>query len=613
MRPGVDGAAVRRDDIDRPRTGRVVTRLSRLEDALDRLLSEVGPLPAESVPLGAACGRVAGEEIRARTAVPHFARPAMDGYVCHDADVRDASPERPARLRVTGAVRMGERPGDGPARGEAWSITTGAPMPRRGDRVLPLETVRREGDEVRVGQPPDQKTHVAAPGEVIRGGDRLVAAGQVLRPPTVGALAACGIATLRVHRRPRVAVVATGDELVDAIEDASPLPPGRIFNSNAIMLAGLLGDAGCDVENHGIVRDAPEDMRAAFAALRERYDVVVSTGGVSVGRYDAVHRTWLDLGARRIVGRVDLKPGGPFFAGRLAGSWALGLSGTPVACLAAFHLLARPFFMRLAGRRATIRPVAEAALADGFPRATDRLRALWARVTAAPVGPPVAELRRDEAVGDLTSLLDANALVLLPPGTPPLPPGSRVSAVLLDRDEDRETLTVAPARPGPLVIGVVGESEGGKTTVIAGVVRRLAGEGFRIAAIKHTAHGFSLDRDGSDSARMAEAGAPIVALAGPTETVVRIAAPGDQPHRLASLAVAVAEQVWQMPPDLVLVEGFQHPAGPVIQVGPPKAGLAPGEVLATFPAVSGMNGDALERELGGVVEMIRSRVRGRTA
>src|SRR5262249_13428532 len=149
-------------------------------------------------------------------------------------------------------------------------------------------------------------------------------------------------------------------ELVDVSEDESSIPPGRIFNSNAVTLTGLLADAGCEVVNHGIVRDAPEEMRAAFAALREHYDAVVSTGGVSVGRYDAVHRTWLDLGAQRIVGRVDLKPGGPFFAGRLAGSWALGLSGTPVACLAAFHLLARPFFMRLAGRHATIRPTAEA-------------------------------------------------------------------------------------------------------------------------------------------------------------------------------------------------------------------------------------------------------------
>ena len=537
----------------------------------------------------------------------------MDGYVCHDADVQDASEEQPVRLRITGGVRMGEPPGDGPARGQTWWITTGAPMPARGDRVLPLETVRREGEEVRVDHPPDRKTHVAASGEVIRSGDLLVTAGQVLRPAVVGALAACGITTLRVYRRPRVAVVATGDELVDAAEDEPPLPPGRIFNSNAVALAGLLGDAGCDVVYGGIVRDAPDEMRGVFAELSRQFDAVVSTGGVSVGRYDAVHRTWLDLGAQRVVGRVDLKPGGPFFAGRLGGSWAVGLSGTPVACLAAFHLLARPFFMRLAGRRATVRPIAEVVLADGFPRATDRMRALWARAGAAPAGPLVADLRRNAAAGDLTALLDANALILLPPGTPALAPGSRVTALLLDRDEDRERLTIAPARPAPLVIGVVGESDGGKTTVIAGVVRRLAGEGFRIAAVKHAPHGFSADRQGSDSARMAEAGAPIVALAGPTETVVRIASPVDHPGRIAALAVAVAEQVWQMPLDVVLVEGFQHPSGLVIQVGPPKGGPAPGEVLATLPAVSSMNGDTLEHELGGVLEMIRSRVRGRTA
>ncbi len=595
-----------------------MTELSRLEDALDRLLSEVGPLPVESVLVRDAHGRVAAEDVRASAPVPHFARPAMDGYVCHESDICEASPERPVRLRITGGVRTGEILCEGPARGEAWSIVTGAPMPVRGDRVLPLETVRRAGDDVWVSRPPGRKTHVAAPGELIREGDPLVTAGQVLGPTTVGAAAACGITSLRVYRRPRVAVVATGDELVDASEGEAPLPPGRVFNSNAVTLVGLLEDAGCDVAYRGIVRDAPDEMRAAFAALREQCDVVLTTGGVSVGRYDAVHRTWLDLGAQRIVGRVDLKPGGPFFAGRFGESWALGLSGTPVACLSAFHLLARPFFMRLTGRRAAVRPIAEVVLVDGFPRATDRMRALWARVSAAPVGQLaagqlVAELRRSEAEGDLTSLLDANALILLPPGTPPLPPGSRATALLLDRDEDRGGLIIGPARPGPLVIGVVGESEGGKTTVIAGVVRQLAAEGLRIAAVKHAPHGFSVDRPGSDSARMAEAGAPIVALAGPAETVLRIAAPLDRPGRAAALAVAVAEQVWQMPLDLVLVEGFEHPSGAVIQVGPAKAGPGPGEVLAMLPAVSGINGATLEHELLGVLDVIRARVRGGTA
>src|SRR5207245_10672553 len=171
------------------------------------------------------------------------------------------------------------------------------------------------------------------------------------RPAGAGARAATAAVTLRGHRRPRVALVATGDELVDATEGAVPLPPGRVFNSNAVTLSGLLRGIGCDVEYHGIVPDAPDGMRSAFASLWEQYDVVLSTGGVSIGRHDAVHRTWLDLGAQRIVGRVDLKPGGPFFAGRLGHSWVVGLSGTPAACLAAFHLMARPLLMRRAGRR----------------------------------------------------------------------------------------------------------------------------------------------------------------------------------------------------------------------------------------------------------------------
>ena len=573
------------------------------------MLAATAPLPAETVPLREAHGRVAAEDVRAPAPVPHFARPAMDGYVCHDADVRDASPGGPAILRITGAVRMGEAPGDGPGRGEAWTITTGAPMPGRGDRVLPVETVRRAGDQLRVDRPPGEKTHVATPGETIREGAPLVAAGEVVAPAIAGALAACGIGTLRVHRRPRVALIATGDELVDVAEEAAALPPGRVFNSNATALAGFLRAAGCEVDYRGIVRDVAEEMRAAFAALGDGHDVVLSTGGVSIGRYDVVHRTWLDLGAQRIVGRVDLKPGGPFFAGRLSGSWALGLSGTPVACLAAFHLLARPFLLRLAGRRRVVRPQANVTLAVGFTRATDRMRALWARVDAAPAGRPTAELLSGGAVGDLALLLPANALILIPPGTPPLPAGSRATALLLDRDEDRDRLTVAPAWPGPLVIGIVGESEGGKTTVIADLIRQLAEDGIRAAGVKHAAHGFDLDRAGSDSARIADAGAAVVVLAGPRETVVRIAAPVRHADGAATLAAAVAEQIWGAPPSVVLVEGFQHPCGPVIQVGPPKPGAVAGEVLATVPAWPAKNGEARAVELRRVLDAIRVRVR----
>src|SRR5437879_4686818 len=350
-------------------------------------------------------------------------------------------------------------------------------------------------------------------------------------------------------------------------------------------------------------------MRAAFQALLGRGDVVLSTGGVSVGRHDAVHRTWLDLGARRIVGRVDLKPGGPFFAARAGDAWAVGLSGTPVACLAAFHLLVQPLVLRLAGRRCVVRPVQQVTLVTGFPRATDRMRALWARVEPAERGRPTAEVLPREAVGDLAGLLSANALVLVPPGTPPLPPGSRVAALVLDRDEHGDRLAVTAASPGPMVVGVVGESGGGKTTVLVDLVRRLAVDGIRAVAVKHAAHGFDPDHRGSDSARMAEAGAGIVVLAGPTETVLRVATPVRDRDRVVSLVTAIAEEMWGEPPALVLIEGFQHPSGPVIQVGPQKPGWEAGEVLATVPAVARMDEAVLAGEVRQLVEVVRSRVR----
>jgi molybdopterin molybdotransferase len=580
----------------------------RLEDAVDRLMDATVPLPVESVPLWEANGRVAAEDVDAPGPVPHFARPAMDGYVCHDSDVRDASSQHPVVLRITGAVRMGDLPGRGPGPGEAWSITTGAPMPERGDRVLPVETVRRDDDQLRVDQPPGRKTHVAGPGETIRQGARLVRAGEVVLPAAAGALTACGVGTLRVYRRPRVAVVATGDELIDAVEGRAPLPPGHVFNSNTVTLGGLLREAGCDVDYRGIVRDSPQEMRTAFAALGGQYDVILSTGGVSIGRYDAVHRTWLDLGARRIVGRVDLKPGGPFFAGRLGDSWAVGLSGTPVACLAAFYLLARPLLARLAGRRHAVRPVREVILAGPFPLATDRMRVLWARRDLTQGRISVA-LLRDPASGELAGLLRANALVLVPPGSPPLPSGSRVSALLLDQDEDHDHLTIDPPRRGPLVIGVVGVAGSGKTTVIADLVRKLAVHGVRAVAVKHAAHGFDLDREGSDSARLASAGAALVMLAGPAETLLRIAAPLRDPDLAATLATVIAEHVWDSVPALVLVEGFQHPSGPVIMVGPQKSGTTAGEVLAVVPAVNGMNGERLAAELERVLGAVLCRVR----
>jgi molybdopterin molybdotransferase len=568
-----------------------------VQEILDRLLAAVRPLGAEPAPVWEAAGRISAAKVHAPADVPGFPRAAMDGYVCHDADVADATETRPAVLRITGAGVMGEPPGAGPARGEAWSITTGTAAPRRGDRILPLEVVRVVGPTLRLEREPPQRRHILEPGEEIRRGDLLAVRGEPLTPAVCGALAACGVATVSVHRRPRVALVATGSELVELDAGGPRLPAGSIVNSNAVTLAAELAAAGCIVEYRGIVADRPRDIARAFAALRRRCDVVLSTGGVSVGRYDLVHRTWLELGARRYAGRVDLKPGGPFFAGRAGTAWVIGLSGTPVACLAAFHLLVRPVVRRLAGARFAVRPLEMRPLAEGWPRPTERLRALWGRVDDAA---GVLRILAKPGQGRLTMLAAANALVLLPAATPPLAAGARVAVLRLDRPEDRHDLRIASAMPGPLVIGVTGASGSGKTAAIAGLIRRLTARRLHVAAVKHAAHGFDIDRPASDSARMMQAGAVRVVLAGPTETALRIAGEVPFPSVLRAAAGAAGEPA----PDIVLVEGFGAAGHPIVQIGAPTSGAAAGEPWKTIPPVDALSHAEFEETLDGLASSI---------
>jgi len=565
------------------------------------------PVPSESVSVWDVSGRIAAEDVAAPGPVPHFPRSAMDGFICHEADLCDAAPEHPVHLRVTGAVQMGESPAIGPARGEAWTITTGGPIPQRGDSVVPFELTRLQDEVLRIDRPVSKKPNVSRAGEDITSGVRLVAAGDTVAPATAGALAACGLMRLRVFKRPRVAVLATGNEVEEAPAEPAVPPPGRIFNSNSVTLVCALRAAGCAADYRGVVPDHPESLRSIFAPLASEYDLVISTGGVSVGRFDAVHRTWLDLGAERILGRVDLKPGGPFFAGRLRDACVIGLSGTPVACLAAFHLLVYPCLKRLEGRSHVVRPLRRGVLSVGFPRPTERMRALWARTARRANEPLGLEPLVGRPEGNFASLLAADALVLLPPGTPALPRGSEVTALLLDRPEEGDRLIIDPAVSAPLVIGVVGESGSGKTTVITHVAGRLAGDGFRVAAIKHAAHGLTIDRPHSDSARMAEAGADIVIVAGPDETVLRIGAGIEDPDRLVLIAMEAGTKIWGSRPDVIFVEGFRHPGRPIIQVGRTKSELDTGEAWEAIPAI----GDATPAEWQGALSRLSASVRER--
>ena len=582
----------------------------QVEEAFAHLIAHVQPLPAERVPVTAALGRVAAADVTAPHQLPGFRRAAMDGYVCHEVDTGAASPAHPVRLRVSGEVRMGEAPGEGPDPGEAWSITTGGAMPLRGDRVVPLEWVRRYGDELVMERPAEAKRHITEPGEDLPLGAPVLYAGEAIRAAAVAALVGAGIREVSVHRRPRIALLSTGDELVEA-RDGADAPSGRIFNSNAYALTGELESIGGLVDYRGIVPDRPEALRESFKeAAGVSYDVVLSTGGVSVGPHDKVPRTWLDLGVKRIIGRIDLKPGGPFFAGLVGSMWVIGLSGSPAAALATYHLLARPLLCRLSGRTSFVRPVVPVRLDADLDRPADRFRALWARVEDSGQGRLSARLLTEKALGILGGMIRANGLLLLRPGTPRLRAGSRVPALLLDHPEDREAFVVPQASPAPLVVGIVGSSGGGKTTVITGLLRRLKEGGVRAITVKHAAHGFDIDHEGSDSTLMFEAGAGLVLLAGPDEAVVRLRLDGRELEDDAAIdmAIATAEQLGGSPPQIVLVEGFGHARRPVVVVGESKPDEQSNTVWMTLPTVRSLEPQAFEHALDQLAVLLRERL-----
>jgi molybdopterin molybdotransferase len=583
----------------------------QLEEAFAQLIAQAQPLPAERVPVREALGRVAATDITAARQLPGFRRAAMDGYLCHEVDLSEISPERPARLRISGEVRIGEAPQDGPARGEVWSITTGGAIPSRGDRVVPLEDARKQDNVLVINRPLDAKRHIAEADEELPLGAVIVRMGDLIGPSAVGTMAGAAIADVLTYRRPRVALISTGDELIEAQDIAPSEPAGRVVNTNAWVLKGEMEAAGCLVEYRGIVRDDRQQLNAAFQeAANSAFDVVVSTGGVSVGPYDKVPRAWLDLGAKRIVGRVDLKPGGPFFACIRGSTWAIGLSGSPAALLAAYHLLLRPFLYRLAGHLSYVRPIASVRLATGVERKADRFRVLWTRVEDSGKGWLDGHVLTDRTLGILGGMARANGLLLLQPGTPPLPAGSHAPVLLLDRPEDRREFRVPPAHPAPLIVGVVGSSGEGKTSVITGLLRRLREAGLRGVAVKHASHGFAFDQVGTDSTRMFEAGAGVVLVAGPNEAAVRLRLDGQplEHERAIEIAIAAAQHLDGAPPQVVLVEGFRHPGRLVLRVGSAKPEAQHDPVWMDLPSVSSVAPQEIERALDRLVVLLAEKI-----
>lgn len=316
------------------------TSLLSVEDALNTILSFARPLEPEVVDVAAALGRALSEDVLARRTLPPRDNSAMDGYALRATDAARA----PCRLRVVETIFAGQQPSRALGPGEAARIMTGAPLPEGADAVVMQERTRAAGDEVEILEAPTAHQFIRPRGEDAREGERLLPAGVTLGVGDAALLWAQGITQVKVPRRPRVALLSTGDELC-AVDD----PPGiRIVDTNGPALGACVRGAGALPHHLGIARDLEEDVLALFERTRG-FDVVLSSAGVSVGDKDFVRRAVDRLGVTPHFWRVAIKPGKPLLFGTLGASLYFGLPGNPASSLVTFELFVRPALRRLAG------------------------------------------------------------------------------------------------------------------------------------------------------------------------------------------------------------------------------------------------------------------------
>ncbi|WP_257311008.1 molybdopterin molybdotransferase MoeA [Geothrix fuzhouensis] len=402
-------------------------------EALQSILTRVAPLPPRTLPLAEALGLAAAEAITSTEQVPPFTNSAMDGYAVRAGDLAEASPEHPVRLRVLGDLAAGATADQAVAAGTAWRIMTGAPLPEGADSVVPVEDTERGADWVEVHRPLRKGIHIRLAGEDIQAGLALVGAGRALRPGDLGVLAAVGLQAVVVHPRARVAVLTTGDELVDASERPGP---GQIRDANIHAICAQVADCGAIPIPFARV---PDDRATLAGVLREalRADAILTTGGISVGDYDFVKAILEELGAERVFWKVAQKPGGPLGFWRLGEKPIFGIPGNPVAAMLMVEEYVRPALRRLMGFSALHRPVAEAVLEDGWSGKAGDHRTTFLRVVARREGGHLlARLTGPQGSAILSSMLHANALAVIPPGVDRVEPGGAVMLHLTELAED---------------------------------------------------------------------------------------------------------------------------------------------------------------------------------
>jgi molybdopterin molybdotransferase len=534
-----------------------------VEEALEKVLSYVEVLEPERKPILDCLGQVLAEDVYSTINIPPLDNSAMDGYALRAEDTRGASESSPRYLVVVGEVAAGSMPTKEVRPGMAIRIMTGAPLPEGADAVVQFEDtdeVNRKssgGDLSYIGIlcQAKKELNVRGKGEDITRGDLVLKKGKVLRPQEIGVLASLGHSTALVIRRPIVAILATGDELIGVDQ---PLAPGKIHVSNNYTIAAEVSRYGGIPKILGIGRDS---VRSLTEKIDEGLDadMLITSGGVSKGDYDIVKDVLAEHGE---VGfwTVCMKPGKPLAFGIIKQTERgkdkkvphLGLPGNPVSSMVTFEQFARPAILKMMGKKILAKPAIRAVIEDDVLD-TDGRR-LFVRVSVTKHGGRYhASVTGPQGSGILTSMVKANGLAIIPEGSKGVKAGDMVEVQMLDWGEEQGEVKMLP------IVSIVGKSQSGKTMLMEQLIAEFKRRGYKIAVLKHGRGRMEIDHPGKDSWRYAQAGSDAVLISSPD----KLAFIKSLDHDLSIeeiLPIVGAEF------DFVLVEGFRKSKTPKIEV-----------------------------------------------
>jgi len=397
-----------------------------VKEALYRILEQIPRLGKERVGILEAQGRVLAEDIFSSQNIPPWDNSAMDGYAVRYFDIQEASPKKPVFLKVLSDLPAGRvfKGRIGP--GEAVRIMTGAPLPEGADTVVPVEETAKADGNVKILASIPAGGNIRRAGEDVEAGDKVLEEGIVLRAPHAGMLASLRRSAIYVYQRPRVAVLSTGDELLEIDE---PWQDGKIINSNSYSIAGQVLECGGQPLQLGIARDRREELAAK---MKEGLvaDILITTGGVSVGDYDLVKGLLMEMGQMNFW-KVAMRPGQPLAFGRLSGKPLFGLPGNPVSCMISFEQFVRPSLLKMAGFSRIFRPTLRAVLKEDLSKKTGLTYFVRCRLIEEG-GRLFATTTGGQGSGILSSMVRAQGLVVLPAGKSTAQKGEVVSVIPLD-------------------------------------------------------------------------------------------------------------------------------------------------------------------------------------